>query len=42
MPRGYKGASEMAATLDSLFTYDATANCVQDFIYQGVVLNRDL
>jgi cobaltochelatase CobN len=33
---GYKGASEMAATLDFLFAYDATANCVQDFMYQGV------
>ncbi len=36
MRHGYKGASEMAATLDFLFAYDATANCVQDFMYQGV------
>jgi cobaltochelatase CobN len=36
MRHGYKGASEMAATLDFLFAYDATTNCVQDFMYQGV------
>ncbi|KAM3093817.1 cobaltochelatase subunit CobN [Phormidesmis sp. 146-12] len=36
MRHGYKGAFEMAATLDYLFAYDATANCVQDFMYQGV------
>jgi cobaltochelatase CobN len=36
MRHGYKGASEMAATLDFLFAYDATANCVRDFMYQGV------
>jgi cobaltochelatase CobN len=36
MRHGYKGAAEMAATLDFLFAYDATANCVQDFMYQGV------
>jgi cobaltochelatase CobN len=36
MRHGYKGAYEMAATLDFLFAYDATANCVQDFMYQGV------
>jgi cobaltochelatase CobN len=36
MRHGYKGASEMAATLDFLFAYDATAHCVQDFMYQGV------
>jgi cobaltochelatase CobN len=36
MRHGYKGGSEMAATLDFLFAYDATANCVQDFMYQGV------
>lgn len=33
---GYKGAFEMAATIDYLFAYDATANCVEDFMYQGV------
>jgi len=26
----------MAATIDYLFAYDATANCVEDFMYQGV------
>jgi cobaltochelatase CobN len=36
MRHGYKGAAEMAATLDFLFAYDATANCVQDFMYRGV------
>lgn len=33
---GYKGAFEMAATVDYLFAYDATARCVEDFMYQGV------
>jgi len=36
MRHGYKGAFEMAATLDYLFAYDATTNCVQDFMYQGI------
>lgn len=36
MRHGYKGACEMAATLDFLFGYDATTNCVEDFMYQGV------
>jgi cobaltochelatase CobN len=36
MRHGYKGAFEMAATVDYLFAYDATANCVADFMYQGV------
>ncbi len=36
MRHGYKGAFEMAATIDYLFAYDATANCVEDFIYEGV------
>jgi cobaltochelatase CobN len=36
MRHGYKGAFEMAATVDYLFAYDATTNCVQDFMYQGV------
>jgi cobaltochelatase CobN len=36
MRHGYKGAFEMAATVDYLFAYDATANCVEDYIYQGV------
>ena len=36
MRHGYKGAFEMSATVDYLFAYDATANCVEDFMYQGV------
>ncbi|NES81921.1 MAG: cobaltochelatase subunit CobN [Moorea sp. SIO2B7] len=36
MRHGYKGAFEMAATVDYLFAYDATARCVQDYMYQGV------
>ncbi|MBE9030208.1 cobaltochelatase subunit CobN [filamentous cyanobacterium LEGE 11480] len=33
---GYKGAFEMSATVDFLFGYDATTNCVEDHMYQGV------
>jgi cobaltochelatase CobN len=36
MRHGYKGAFEMAATLDFLFGYDATLQCVPDFMYQGI------
>lgn len=36
MRHGYKGAFEMAATVDFLFAYDATAHCVEDHMYQGV------
>ena len=36
MRHGYKGAFEMAATIDYLFAYDATAHCVEDFMYHGV------
>jgi len=36
MRHGYKGAFEMAATVDYLFAYDASANCVEDFMYEGV------
>ena len=36
MRHGYKGAFEMAATVDYLFAYDATANCVADHMYRGV------
>ncbi|WP_072619218.1 cobaltochelatase subunit CobN [Spirulina major] len=36
MRHGYKGAFELAATVDYLFAYDATAHCVEDFMYQGV------
>ena len=31
---GYKGAFEMAATVDYLFGYDATAGVVQDWMYE--------
>ncbi len=36
MRHGYKGAFELAATVDYLFAYDATANCVADFMYEGI------
>ncbi len=36
MRHGYKGAFEMAATIDYLFAYNATAHCVEDFMYVGV------
>jgi cobaltochelatase CobN len=36
MRHGYKGALEMSATLDYLFAYDATTNCVSDFMYTGI------
>jgi cobaltochelatase CobN len=36
MRHGYKGAFEMAATVDYLFAYDATTKCVRDDMYQGV------
>lgn len=36
MRHGYKGAFEMAATVDYLFAYDATADCVEEFMYAGV------
>ncbi|MEA5570154.1 cobaltochelatase subunit CobN [Calothrix sp. UHCC 0171] len=36
MRHGYKGAFEMAATVDYLFAYDATAQCVEDHMYEGI------
>jgi cobaltochelatase CobN len=36
MRHGYKGAAEMAATMDFLFAYDATTSCVADHMYEGV------
>ncbi|YAF95271.1 MAG: cobaltochelatase subunit CobN [Nodularia sp. CChRGM 3473] len=36
MRHGYKGAFEMAATVDYLFAYDATAQCVEDHMYDGI------
>lgn len=36
MRHGYKGACEMAATIDFLFGYDATTNCIADYMYAGI------
>ncbi|MDY6784159.1 MAG: cobaltochelatase subunit CobN [Cyanobacteriota bacterium] len=36
MRHGYKGAFEMAATVDYLFAYDATTRCGEEFMYQGI------
>jgi len=36
MRHGYKGAFELAATVDYLFAYDATTHCVLDYMYEGV------
>jgi cobaltochelatase CobN len=36
MRHGYKGAVEMAATVDYLFGYDATARVVADWMYERV------
>jgi cobaltochelatase CobN len=36
MRHGYKGAFEMSATVDYLFAYDATTQCAEDFMYEGV------
>ncbi|MBV9660010.1 MAG: cobaltochelatase subunit CobN [Acidimicrobiales bacterium] len=37
MPRhGYKGAFELAATVDYLYGYDATAHVVEDWMYEKV------
>jgi len=33
---GYKGAFEMAATMDYLFAYDATTDLIPDFMYEGI------
>ena len=45
---GYKGAFEMAATMDYLFAYDATTDLIEDFMYEGITeaylldeVNRD-
>jgi cobaltochelatase CobN len=43
---GYKGAFELAATVDYMFGYDATAQVVEDWMYQDVteeyVLNPEM
>ncbi len=36
MRHGYKGAFEMAATVDFLFGYDVAAHAVEDWIYESV------
>jgi len=36
---GYKGAFEMAATVDYLFGYDATTNVVADWMYEQLAQN---
>jgi len=36
MRHGYRGAFEMAATVDYLFAYDAMTRCVADYVYEGV------
>jgi cobaltochelatase CobN len=36
MEHGYKGAFEIAATVDYLFAYSATTQCVEDYMYEGV------
>lgn len=36
MRHGYKGAFEMAATVDYLFAYDATTHCISDYMYEGI------
>jgi len=33
---GYKGAFELAATVDYLFGYDATAHVLEDWMYEKV------
>jgi cobaltochelatase CobN len=36
MRHGYKGGFEMAATVDYLFGYDATAEVAEDWMYEGI------
>jgi cobaltochelatase CobN len=36
---GYKGAFELAATVDYLFGYDATAGVVQDWMYEQLAVS---
>ncbi len=43
---GYKGASELAATVDYLFGYDATAQILEDWMYERLaeayILNESM
>jgi len=36
MRHGYKGAFEMAATVDYLFGYEATAHVIDDWMFEGI------
>jgi cobaltochelatase CobN len=36
MNHGYKGAFEMAATVDYVFGYDATAQVIEDWMYEAI------
>ncbi|HWO94563.1 MAG TPA: cobaltochelatase subunit CobN, partial [Dehalococcoidia bacterium] len=36
MRHGYRGGAEMAATVDYMFGYDATAGVVEDWMYENV------
>ena len=36
MRHGYKGAFEMAATVDYLFGYEATAQVIDDWMFEGL------
>ena len=36
---GYKGAFEMSASLDYLFSFDATTNLVPNWCYQSILNN---
>ena len=42
---GYKGAFELSATVDYMFGYDATAQVIEDWMYENVtesyVLDRE-
>ena len=40
MRHGYKGAFEMAATVDYLFGYDATAQVIDDWMFEDVEPSR--
>jgi cobaltochelatase CobN len=39
---GYKGALELAATVDFLFGYDATSDVVEDWMYERLAQNYAL
>jgi cobaltochelatase CobN len=42
MRHGYKGGFEMAATVDYLFGYDATADVAEDWMYEGIARSYTL